>query len=223
MTGDIPPGAGTARKGSRSDSASGARRRRFWQAGLLGSSVSLMPLLAHAQERGDGAFGTFEVIQLAVFAGITGAAMLSAIWLIRERQRTAAENLDLRGRVAELGTALQRSESLLTLNDQRIVLWGEDGRKPDLVGSRPAGSGAPEDRAQFLAFGRWIEPRSAAELEHGLAELREHATAFDLVIVALTGTLFEAQGRRSASNRILRIRALSAAEREHARLSVEQF
>src|SRR5690606_31321981 len=176
--------------------------------------------LAHAQAGGSD-FGTFEVIQLAVFAGITGAAMLSAIWLIRERQRTAAENLELRGRVAELGTALQRSESLLTLNDQRIVLWGEDGRKPALVGSLPAGSGAPEDRAQFLAFGRWIEPRSAAELEHGLAELREHATAFDLVIVALTGTLFEAQGRRSASNRILRIRALSAAEREHARLRLE--
>src|SRR5690606_18819405 len=152
---------------------------------------------------------------------ITGAAMLSAIWLIRERQRTAAENLELRGRVAELGSSLQRAESLLSLNDQRIVLWGEDGRKPDLIGSLPPASGAPDDRGQFLAFGRWIEPRSAAELEHALDALRAHGTAFDLVIETLAGTLFEAQGRRSASNRILRIRALSAAEREHARLKIE--
>jgi signal transduction histidine kinase len=187
----------------------------------LGASASLVPFLAHAQERTGGRFGTFEVIQLAVFAGITGAAMLSAIWLIRERQRTAAENLELRGRVAELGSGLQRAESLLSLNDQRVVLWGEDGRKPELIGSLPSSSGAPEDRAHFLAFGRWLEPRSAAELERGLTELREHGTAFDMIVETLTGTLFEAQGRRSAANRILRIRALSAAEREHARLKVE--
>ena len=32
--------------------------------------------------------GTFEVIQVAVFVGVIGAALLSAIWLIRERART---------------------------------------------------------------------------------------------------------------------------------------
>ncbi len=222
MTGDIPPGAGQARKGSHGGTGNDSARRLRWRrAGALGLSTALIPWFAHAQETSAPSFGTFEVIQLAVFAGITGAAMLSAIWLIRERQRTAAENLDLRGRVAELGSALQRAESLLSLNDQRIVLWGEDGRKPELIGSLPPASGAPDERGQFLAFGRWLEPVSAAELERGLAELRERGTAFDLVMRTLAGTLFEAQGRRSAANRILRIRALSAAEREHARLKIE--
>jgi signal transduction histidine kinase len=220
MTGDIPPGAGRAFRGASTDSARAGR----WRAALvaaLGSSVSAIPFLAHAQETAGATFGTFEVIQLAVFAGVTGAAMLSAIWLIRERQRTATENLELRGRVAELGTALQRAESLLSLNDQRAILWGEDGRKPEIIGSLPLSSGAPDDRAHFLAFGRWLEARTAADLERGLAELRERGTSFDMIVETLTGTLFEAQGRRSATNRILRIRALSAAEREHARLKVE--
>ena len=34
--------------------------------------------------------GTFEVMQFAVFAGVLGAAMMSAIWLIRERTRVSS-------------------------------------------------------------------------------------------------------------------------------------
>ncbi len=221
MAGTIPPKAGKASDGATKDSDGRGSGPAKVLLATLAAGTALMPRLAQAQDASAISVGTFEVIQLAVFAGITGAAMLSAIWLIRERQRTAAENLELRGRVAELGTSLQRAESLLSLNDQRIALWAEDGRKPDLIGSLPPGSGAPEDRAHFLAFGRWLEPRSAAEVEHGLAALREKGTAFDIVVEALNGTLFEAQGRRSAANRILRIRALSPAERNHARLKIE--
>ena len=71
MRGDIPPGAGPACKGSTGDSTI----RRRWRApsiAALAASASLAPFLAHAQERGGNTFGTFEVIQLAVFAGITG-------------------------------------------------------------------------------------------------------------------------------------------------------
>src|SRR5690606_655987 len=46
-------------------------------------------------------------------------------------------------------------------------------------------------------------------------------TTFDRTIESSAGTLFEAQGRLSGSNRILRIRSLSAAERDHARLKIE--
>ena len=46
--------------------------------------------------------GTVEVMQAAVFAGVMGAALVSAVWLIRERARTAAENSELRARVSDL-------------------------------------------------------------------------------------------------------------------------
>src|SRR5690348_8818550 len=48
------------------------------------------------------AFGAGDVIQLAMFAGVMGAAMLSAIWVIRERARIADENAELRSKVADL-------------------------------------------------------------------------------------------------------------------------
>ena len=87
---------------------------------------------------GNISVGTAEVIQFAMFAGVMGAALLSAIWLIRERARTAAQNLALRARVAELGAALQRSDALLNLRDQRVVSWTNGADKPDLVAKAEA-------------------------------------------------------------------------------------
>src|SRR5690606_38888939 len=141
---------------------------------------------------------TVDVIQLATFTGVMGAALLSAIFLIRERARTAAENLELRGRVADLNAALQRSEALLNLRDQRVVVWGNERKKPELVGALPTASGAPDERSAFLAFGRWLMPRSAAALEHAIAALRDKGVAFDLVVETQSGTPLEVQGRKSA-------------------------
>ena len=56
--------------------------------------------------------------------GVVGAALLSAIWLIRERARTFDENALLRSKVADLGAALQRAEAMLNLRVARANnLW----------------------------------------------------------------------------------------------------
>ena len=108
--------------------------------------------------------GTVEVMQAAVFAGVMGAALLSAIWLIRERARIAAENGALRGKVADLNASLQRTEALLNLRDQRVVIWAGEKARPEVIGTLPPEAGAPEERAGFLAFGngchRGRRPRS---------------------------------------------------------------
>src|SRR5690606_26001613 len=113
---------------------------RGWLAGALLGTVA-WPGSALAQQAdiaslaGGFSMHAVEVIQLSLFLGITGAAMLSAILLIRERTRTAAENVELRGRVGEQDNALQRADALLNLRDQRILVWFGDARKPELVGS----------------------------------------------------------------------------------------
>jgi signal transduction histidine kinase len=188
------------------------------------ASAVLAAGLAHAQEtqaRTLFSFGTAEVMQLAMFAGVMGAALLSAVFLIRERARTAAENVELRSRVADLNAAIQRSEALLNLRDQRIIVWNNDRRKPELLGTLPAESGAPDERASFLAFGRWVMPRSAAGLENAIAALRERSIAFDLVIEAQNGAPLEVQGRKSASHIIVRFLSLSESQRVQARLKLD--
>jgi hypothetical protein len=120
-------------------------------------------------------------------AGVVSAAFISAFLLIRERGRIDRENRQLKTRLADLGTALRRSEALLNLRDQRVVVWDDRNARPELIGTLPADAGAPEDRATFLAFGRWLVPQSASELERALGQLRDKGTNFDLVIETIGG------------------------------------
>jgi len=191
---------------------------------LLGSAAGLGALslagIAHAQERALSV-STVDVIQLAVFAGVMGAALLSAVVLIRERGRIAGENGQYRARIADLNTALQRSEALLNLRDQRVVVWASDRPRPELIGSLPTESGAPDDRASFLAFGRWLMPRSAAALEHAIAALRDRAVSFDLVVETQSGAPLEVQGRKTSAHVLARFIALTENQRQLARLRLE--
>ena len=207
--------------------AGGADSRRGILARLSGLALAAcaFPAAARAQESPATnvslplAIGTVEVIQLALFVGVTGAAMLSAMLLIRERARTAAENVEFRGRVAELDAALQRSEALLNLRDQRILVWSGEDVKPDLVGALDV-PGVPEDRATFLAFGRWLSPPSASALERAIAALRDGRRGFDLAIETARGEPLEAQGRAAAGHAVVRFLSLSGERRDHAELRI---
>src|SRR5690606_11473708 len=208
-----------ARISSSGDNRDSAVRQKFWKrrlarlAGLALGGVA-WPVAVFASDiftsdTGQAALfpafsiRTGDVIQLALFVGITGAAILSAILLIRERARTAAENVEFRSRVAELDTALQRSEALLNTREQRIVVWSGETQKPEIVGELDV-PGIPADRATFLAFGRWLAPGSAAMLERAIAGLRDGRHGFDLIIETIGGLPLEAQGRAVASHVVVR-------------------
>ncbi|WP_019170925.1 sensor histidine kinase [Pseudaminobacter salicylatoxidans] len=238
MPGDNPLDAGRAVSGGHRDSNSNApatagwRQRRltrpFGRLLLAATSLTALalvdPALAqHIPQRGIAGLpmGTFEVIQMAVFLGVMGAALLSAVALIRERARTSAENVELRAHIADLNATLQRSDALLNLRDQRIVVWANDNQKPELVGALPAEAAAPEDRAAFLAFGRWLAPRSAAALDRAVAGLREKGAQFDLMVETHSATPLEVQGRKTPSHTLLRFVSLSQTQREHAQLKLE--
>ncbi|UVK43120.1 PAS-domain containing protein [Mesorhizobium sp. AR07] len=235
MPGQHPHGAGRAVSGGHDDSGTigsalqGGRPSWRARAGLfLATSALAGPLfgaVAHAEAVAVAASGfsmsAVDVMQLAVFVGVTGTALLSAIVLIRERTRTSAENVELRGRIADINAALRRSEALLNLRDQRVVVWAAENKKPELIGTLPVESGAPEDRAAFLAFGRWLMPRSAAALEHAVAGLREKGKSFDLVIESQAGAPVEVHGRKSAAHVLVRFVSLSETQRSQARLKIE--
>jgi len=190
------------------------------------ASTALTATMASAQQAGDVrpltslSISTMEVIQLSVFAGVLGAAFLSAIWLIRERGRTASENAELKNRMAELSGALSRAEALLNLKDQRIIVW-QGNQRPIVLGDLSPESGVPQDRGTFLAFGRWLTSRSASALDRATAALRETGAAFDLVVETREGLLFEVQGRKSALHSIVRFLSLSVVQAENARLKLD--
>ncbi len=230
MPGKTPLCAGKVVSGGHDDSMlrkqAGKRGRRAASA-FLGSSALLLPsfgLVTRAEAGISGiaiSISTVEVMQMSVFAGIIGAALISAIALIRERGRISSENTVLKSRLADANTELRRSEAMLNLRDQRVVAWGPDNKKPELVGALPFDSGVPEERAAFLAFGRWLMPRSAATLEHAVAALREKGTPFDFVAETQTGTPLDVQGRKGGAYSIVRFVSLSETQRSQARLTLE--
>ncbi|GIL01765.1 MAG: alkaline phosphatase [Alphaproteobacteria bacterium] len=172
-----------------------------------------------------GLFSSNNIILLAVFGGAMSFALLSASWLILERGRITSENAEMKARIADLRAANERIEALVNVADQRIVVWNGSDDSPAIMGRLSTASGAPQERAEFLAFGRWLSPDSAISFESALKRLRGGAEAFDLPLVTRKGGVIEAQGRTSGRFAFVRFvelsgerSALSRLEAEHARL-----
>lgn len=224
---ECPHQAGNAQTGGQTDSSVRAASRptghRSTGAAFGGFSLAAaFPGVAQAQQQVSVlALNTVDVVQGAIVSGIVGAALLSAVWLIRERGRTAAENVLLRAKVADINAALQRSEALLNLRDQRVVVWPGGNSKPEVVGTLPGDTGAPEERAAFLAFGRWLMPRSAASLEQAIRALRENSAAFEIVLETQKSVPIEVQGRKTAAHVLVRFVSLSQAQKHAARLEID--
>lgn len=206
--------------------SSDRRGRAWWRGGasLAALLAAMSPGALLAQEAIEDigiSVGTLEVIQLAMFVGVMGAALLSAVWMIRERARIADENVSLRNKVAEQGGLLQRAEAMINTRDQKIVIWHAGQARPDVVGTLPAEMAVPEERAGFLAFGRWLAPMSAAAFERALAALRDNGIVFEQVVETQAGTLLQVEGRRSAGSTVVRFAGISEANRAHARLKLD--
>ncbi len=239
MPSTLVSGTGTASEAAApSDHKPERTARRAWRRGLVarlrlialsGTALAAVSSTAAAGlfdgSSGDagapGAIDAFATIQLAIFFGIVGTAILSAMWLIRDRSRMAEENANLRGRVADLNAALQRSESLLNLKNWKLIVWAGKNERPELIGNLPANSGAPEDRSGFLAFGRWLTAHSATALEHAIVGLRDKGRPFDLVCETVTGALLEISGQTSSQHSVVRLSSLTADREEHGRLRIQ--
>lgn len=150
--------------------------------------------------------------------GAVSAAMISAIWLIRERGKIDLENAALRTALADSNAKLSRHQALVVDRDRRIVVWDGAGLPAEVLGSLATETGAPLEAAEFLAFGRWLEPRSATKLDDAIDRLRAKAERFDLIVETARGHVIEAQGRVSGGRAFVRFVTLSNVRAELAGL-----
>lgn len=170
---------------------------------------------------GISVFDSTSVMLLAVFGGAMSFALLSAFWLIRERGRIVNEFGTLRTRFGEVRADRDRLASLVELDDQRIIVWdGSDGVAGSL-GSLPERCGAPDKVAEFIAFGRWLEPASAQRMEANLDGLRRSAQQFTTPLTTRNGAELEAQGRVSGGNAFVRFVPIEGAREKIARLEAD--
>lgn len=165
---------------------------------------------------------TFDVLQFSLMTGALIAAMTAAIWMILERGRINSQNEELRSHSSALASRLTQLEILATADGQRSVIWAANSRKPEIIGDLASQTGAPEKRGEFLAFGRWLEPRSAMELERAINDLRDHAAPFSMVVETQRGGVpIDVIGRTAGGTAMVRFGDLTGERAAHARLTSE--
>jgi signal transduction histidine kinase len=147
---------------------------------------------------------TNDLVTTTVFLGSTLFALFAAIALVRERGITQRENNALKQQLADVLAQNEQSSALIDVDDQRLVLWPNADTQPIILGNLPSATGIPVERGQFLAFGRWLEPDSAAAVDGAIDRLRRRAEGFDLNLRTYSGALLEAQGRTSGAAAFVR-------------------
>ncbi|WP_377292433.1 ATP-binding protein [Rhizobium sp. SG2393] len=193
----------------------------------LACGTCLAPVLAVPAIAADDAvratmFHSTEIVTFSVLIGVISAAMLSAIWMIRQRGNMETENRELRAVLSDANHQISRFQALISDKNRRIVVWEGQASRAEFLGQLPIETGAPQENADFLAFGRWLKPQSASELEHAIEQLRSRAQSFDLAIETGRGQILEAQGRVSGSQAFVRFVALTNLREELAELKIER-
>ena len=135
--------------------------RRFRRRILAGTALFSGSLLATAfpvlaQGSGDGGIGgysisTLEVVNFAMVIGAISAAMISAIWLIRERGKIDNENAGLRAALADANARISRHEALIVDRNRQIVIWDGVGLPAEVLGQLSAETGAPIRKAGTIS------------------------------------------------------------------------
>ncbi len=191
---------------------------------LSGTALVLWPAAASAQS--DAAtshlFSSAEVIVSSVVLGALGAALLSAVWLVRQRGNMEAETEEMRSALSDAQQRISKYEALIADKNRRIVVWESGSSKAELLGQLPAETGAPQADRDFLAFGRWLRSNSAAELDKAIDQLRGNARSFDMVVETGRDEVLEVQGRVSGGKAFIRFLALNNLRAELAELKIER-
>ncbi len=195
--------------------------RRFLASSALAAIAG--PAVAAVEDLTSASlFRSSEVITFSVLIGVISAAMISAVWLIRQRGNIETDNRELTAALADANHRISRFQALIADKNRRIVVWEGLSDKPEFLGQLPTETGAPQDDRDFLAFGRWIKPQSSSELEKAIELLRLTAQSFDLVVETTRGEILEAQGRVSGGRAFVRFVALNNLRAELAEMKLER-
>jgi signal transduction histidine kinase len=165
------------------------------------------------------AFGTLqrhEVAALALTLGVIFFAVVTAIALVRMRARSADEQAAARAEITLLRDELDRANALLLAEPQLAIVWSNRGGEPDMLGDPMLISASP---LRTLAFGTWLPPEKARELEHAVEALRARGESFSMGLRTTAGRYLEAEGRAIGGRAVLRLKDVTGAKRDLANLS----
>ena len=160
-----------------------------------------------------------EFAVLTTALALLGFSVVAAILLMRTRIRAARTEARLRSDIVDLQVQADRLHALLFAEPQILISWAAGDNRPQISGDTSLLMGQdsklhPSQR--ILAFGTWLPPEPALQMDHAVDALREAGQGFLLNLTTSNGHAFEAMGRAIGGQAIVRIRELGGLRRELA-------
>src|ERR1700744_1850258 len=156
-----------------------------------------------------------EFAALTTALSLLGFSVVAAILLMRTRLRAARNETGLRGDIQRLQGEADRYRALLFAEPQVLIAWPAGEDRPEISGDVSSIT-SQELSQRILAFGTWLPPASAQQMDRAIDTLRESGEGFLLNLTASNGTPVEVSGRAIGGQAIVRIRELSGVRRELA-------
>lgn len=194
-----------------------------WRAVMTGAGVALTAAPALAQSA-DSLLdqmlpaGAENYFLLAIIAGVVAFAVVVAIHWSRTQAQLTGMKQENEAAFARLQAERDAGFSLLMAGYPIVIRWGPDGQEPTIDCAAPAGSPLPGDRGDVMAFGRWLAPAAAAELEQAIELLRRTGAGFSLALASRNGSPIQADGMASGAMQVVRFRDSGESERAYAEL-----
>ena len=154
--------------------------------------------------------------ELAAAKDAAKAAGYAAGWA--EGRRAAKVEAGLRSGIRDLQIEADNFRALLFAEPQILISWAAGDDHPQISGdtSLVAASDSQHQPQRVLAFGTWLPPEPALQMDHAVDKLREAGESFLLNLTSSNGRAFEAMGRAVGGQAIVRIRELSGLRHELA-------
>lgn len=196
----------------------------------VGASVILMSSPARAAdarfvERALAIFADLdrqEIAALTLALAVLGFSVLSTILLMRTRIRSVRTEALLRADVHRLQIEVDRFRALLFAEPQVLISWPAGENRPEIAGDTALIMSQDQHLHQpqrILAFGTWLPPEPALQIDHAVDALLDAGEGFLLNLVTAAGRSVEAMGRAIGGQAIVRIRELSGIRRELAEMT----
>src|SRR3982750_3655718 len=158
-----------------------------------------------------------EFAALTSALALLGFSVVAAILLMRTRVRAATSEARLRVEIGELQAQADRFRALLFAEPQILISWAAGENRPKISGDTSLLVSPEQQQPQrILAFGTWLPPEPALQMDHAVDALREAGEGFLLNLSTANGRAIEAMGRAIGGQAIVRIRELGGLRRELA-------
>jgi signal transduction histidine kinase len=164
-----------------------------------------------------------EITALTLALAVLGFSVVAAILLMRTRLGAARIEARLRADIQGLQVEADRFRALLFAEPQVLISWAAGDVRPQISGdislliSKETQNLSPQ---RILAFGTWLPPEPALQIDHAVDALRDAGQGFVLNLTTSAGRSIEAMGRAIGGQAIVRIRELSGLRRELAEMTI---